>query len=321
MGIFKSILHPFASDDIKEEIKSNGVLQKEDAAEVKEAPDINTPSLEGKKVNANTPNNGFERENSKNAQSSTSAISDYGMLYEAVKEAILSSVIPFTGHDSFCGMNIWVKDEIYHVINENSFILEIRAAFDSMHLYSLGKGEINVVYGEPNQNDQATAITKNGFIPSGKLWMQIISKNAKITKHSKATISAVPGMGSCKKNEYLLDSEVKTIYRIGRGAFSRKPGSVYRVNDIIIDDANPEHDIQKLNNYVSSAQADIHIFNGDFYLKAMPSGCRASGGSPTKIIRDQAPIELRDSFSSYRLKDGDFIELGKSVLLQFKFFE
>ena len=53
----------------------------------------------------------------------------------------------------------------------------------------------------------------------------------------------------------------------------------------------------------------------------MPSGCRTSNGSPTKIIRDQEPIELRDSASAYRLKDGDIIELGKSVLLIFKIIE
>ncbi len=38
------------------------------------------------------------------------SISDVGILSETVREAILDSVIPFTGNDDFIGLYIWVND-------------------------------------------------------------------------------------------------------------------------------------------------------------------------------------------------------------------
>lgn len=300
MSFFSKIFNPFVLDD-------RGKINRSESHE-SEATNEN---------NVSTPRERLEKETIKEEQRSTS-ISDIGILAESVKELIIDSVAPFTGNDDFVGLSIWVNDQSYHIVKKEAFIQDLRASFDSMHLFSLGKGEIKVIPGEPAGNDEASPLVKNGFIPSGKIWIRLIEEGKAEVKHSKARLCVLQGFGSCMENEYILSSDDKQVYRIGRGVICRKPGLAYRVNDIVIEENNADVSIQKLNNFVSSAQADIILDNGYFYLKALPSGCRTSGGSPTKIIRNQEPIELRDSVSSHKLADGDIIELGKSVLLLFK---
>ena len=301
MVIFGKLLNPFSSDDKATEENAN--------IEVRSS---SVPACD-------VPIEHIKKEDSNLEQASTN-ISDIGILEESVRELILDSVAPYTGKDDFVGIVIWVNDQIFHAINNEIFKTGLKAAFDSMHLYSLGASEINVIHGEPESQDEASPLIKKGIIPQGKLWFRLIEKGKEL-KHAKASISIFQELGSCKENEYILSSEDKSIYRIGRGAISRKHSSAYRVNDIIIEENNPHESIQKLNNHVSSAQADIILDDGQFFLRATPHGCRSQGGSPTKIIRNQEAVELRDSVSSYKLKDGDIIELGKSVLLLFKIVE
>ena len=305
MGFLKRLLNPFASDDERRKADEPRVQYKPED-EVSSSVSESEGTLEPKKKEQFDDN------------TDASSISDIGILEESVKELVLDSVAPFTGNDDFIGMSLWINDQMYHVISRDQFIKGLKASFDSMHLYSLGSGDISIIHGEPSPQDEASPLTKKGVIPSEKIWIRLFERGKTDAKHAKAMLTIFQGLGSCKENEYILSTEDKSVYRIGRGPISRKPGSVYRVNDIIVEENNPNPGIQKLNNFVSSSQADIILDNGFFYLKAMPSGCRASGGSPTKIIRDQQPIELRDSVSSYKLRDGDIIELGKSVLLLFK---
>lgn len=305
MGFIKKLFNPFSEEE--KDPKENG-LNAEETAGTPSRPVADEVSPAAPVVDTCS-------------EQSTVAISDIGLLAETVKELILNSVAPYTGKDDFVGLSIWVNDQIYHALSTEKFKADLRAAFDSMRLFSLGKSEISIIHGEPTQQDKASPLTKKGIIPKGILWIRLIEKGAAEPKHVKASVSVFQGLGSCKEKEYILSSEDKPVYRIGRGTISRKPGSSYRVNDIIVEDNNPDPGIQKMNNYVSSAQADIILDDGYFYLRAMPSGCRTQGGSPTKVIRDQEAFELRDSVSSFKLKDGDVIEMGKSVLLQFKIIE
>lgn len=282
MSLLGKIFNPYASDD------EEGKQKSDDNLKVEEAP---------------------------------ASISDIGMLVESVRELILDSVAPFTGSDDFAGLTIWVNDQAFHVISKESFKKDLKASFDSMRLYSLGNGDIKVVNGVPTPQDEASPLVRNGIIAPDKIWIRLVPKGRVEVPHAKATISVFQELGSCRQNEYVLSAEDRTVYRIGRGSICRKRGAAYRVNDIIIEEDNTNQDIQKLNNYVSSSQADIILEDGGFFLKAMPSGCRASGGSPTKIIRNQEPTELRDTVSMHRLNDGDIIELGKSVLLIFRIVE
>ena len=129
-----------------------------------------------------------------------------------------------------------------------------------------------------------------------------------------ASVSIIEGTGSMMKPSYILDSDRKKIFHIGRGVTSRKGGK-YRVNDIVIKDKESDQYLLGYNSYVSSAHADIVFKNNKFYIKAAIGGCRAIGGSPTKLVRDDKATELRDTSLLYPLKDGDIIELGKNVLL------
>ena len=131
-----------------------------------------------------------------------------------------------------------------------------------------------------------------------------------------ASVSIIEGTGSMMKPSYVLDSDHKKIFHIGRGVTSRKGGK-YRVNDIVIKDKEADHDLLECNAYVSSTHADIVFKNNKFYIKAAIGGCRAIGGSPTKLVRNEKETELRDTNLLYPLEDGDIIELGKNVLLVF----
>lgn len=131
-----------------------------------------------------------------------------------------------------------------------------------------------------------------------------------------ATVSIIEGSGSMMKPSYILDSDKKKIYHIGRGTASRKGGK-YRVNDIVIKDKEADSDLLQCNMHVSSTHADIVFKNNRYYIKAAIGGCRAIGGSPTKVVRDEKATELRDTTFLCPLEDGDIIELGKNVLLMF----
>ena len=131
-----------------------------------------------------------------------------------------------------------------------------------------------------------------------------------------ASISIIGGTGSMVKPSYTLDSDRKKTYHIGRGVTSRKGGK-YRINDIVIKDKESDHDLLECNAHVSSTHADIVFKKNRFYIKAAIGGCRAIGGSPTKLVRDEKATELRDTNLLYPLEDGDIIELGKNVLLVF----
>lgn len=135
-------------------------------------------------------------------------------------------------------------------------------------------------------------------------------------KRVTATISIFDGNGSLQEDSYILDSDSKTIYHIGRGKSSRKEGK-YRINNIVINDNEVHQELRNLNLHVSSAHADIVFINGNYYLRAAVGGCRALGGSPTKIIRNENVIEMRNTTLLYLLEDGDILELGKNVLLLF----
>ena len=135
-----------------------------------------------------------------------------------------------------------------------------------------------------------------------------------------ASVSIIEGTGSMMQPSYVLDSDRKKIFHIGRGVTSRKGGK-YRVNDIVIKDKEADHDLLECNAHVSSTHADIVFKNNKFYIKAAIGGCRAIGGSPTQLVRDEKATELRDTNLLYPLEDGDIIELGKNVLLVYSLTE
>ena len=129
-------------------------------------------------------------------------------------------------------------------------------------------------------------------------------------------VSCVPGKGALAAESYCLDISQQTEWHIGRGASSRRAG-IYRDNDIVVDDVVADPEMRRLNSNVSSCQADIIHRDGAFFLRATRYGCRTTGGAPTKVIRGSVKTELLDPEEFFELRNGDRIELGRSVLLQF----
>lgn len=186
----------------------------------------------------------------------------------------------------------------------------LRLSLDNALLEGIGRNklEINLV--------QASQIPDNSHeVIANVLYYSFLTPKAR-HKHVTGLLTIMDGTGSTEQNRYRLDSETKQIYHIGRGAVSTKSGS-FRRNDIIIRDNDPDKELQARNNHVSSAHADIVVYDGAFHLKACPGGCRPIGGSCTKIISDSDSRELRDTEMKHPLHDGNLIELGRQVILQF----
>lgn len=192
---------------------------------------------------------------------------------------------------------------------DQKMIDNLRLTLDNTMLEAIGRESIRLKYVVRTQLPKAVEVVKDQLYYN---WSA--TKARKPDARVRAEISAVDGTGSLKKECYLIDSDVKKRYHIGRGVKSTGSAS-YRINDIVIDTDNPDSDIQQMNNCVSSTHADIVARDGQLYLQACRGGCRNSGGSPTKLIRDEKAVELDSIDLLYPLSDGDMVELGKSVLL------
>lgn len=150
----------------------------------------------------------------------------------------------------------------------------------------------------------------------GTLYYAFRSAPPEQISFNRAVVSIVKGTGSLEQSEYILDSKVKTTYNIGR---SREASSVPGcVNDIIVRNDDTDKTLHDRNVHVSRSHADISIVNGRFYIKAHRGGCRPLGGAATKIISDGQTFELSDVNMKMPLANGSLIELGKSVVLQFR---
>ena len=217
---------------------------------------------------------------------------------------------PLLGKDDFKGIVFYVAQHNYALTLDKEFEKLLRIQFDDMGFKSLGNGKIEV-FESPSSADAHS-------VYSDIIFAEIVTKESNI-HHApcKARITIFRGKGSMKQAEYILDTAVdnKKVYCIGRGDISTK-GGVFRDNDIVINEADPEPAIADLNKYVSSSHANIEVYDGGFYLKAMPGGI--ANGNATKYIRDGKVVKLETDSMSYPLKDGDLIELGRKVLLKFE---
>lgn len=210
-------------------------------------------------------------------------------------------------HDSIV---VWTTNQENRVaIHDDGFLDDLCLALENANLHVIAKANILVEDDKPPENNNFHKALEGLFIEIRRTTVEAVS--------GKARITSVPGFGTLSQNEYVLDSTQKTVFHIGRGEIG-KYGS-YRVNDIVVkaDETDPEQKVR--NNNVSSVHADIVFRNNAFHLKAMPRGCRSTGGSATKIVRTHSkPFELEDTITLSPLHHGDLIELGKNVLLKFE---
>ena len=200
----------------------------------------------------------------------------------------------------------------------NRFEEELKRELANAFLSSIGSSSLCVELKPKSEIIDCLCLIENKvYYKWGKLKNSTdISLSNEQYKRVTATISIFDGNGSLQEDSYILDSDSKTIYHIGRGKSSRNEGK-YRINDIVINDNEVHQELRNLNLHVSSAHADIVFKNGNYYLRAAVGGCRALGGSPTKIVRNENVIEMRSTTLLYLLEDGDILELGKNVLLLF----
>ena len=231
-----------------------------------------------------------------------------------IRASVIKNVVqmlkPLLGKDDFKGIAFYVEQHNYALTLDKEFEKLLRIQFDDMGFRSLGSGKIEV-FERPSSADAHN-------VYRDIIFAEIITKESNI-HHAprKARITVFRGKGSLKQTEYILDTAVdnKKVYCIGRGEISTK-GGVFRDNDIVINEAEPDPAIANLNNYVSSSHANIEVRDGGFYLKAMLGGI--ANGNATKYIRDGKVFKLETDSMSYPLRDGDLIELGRSVLLKFE---
>lgn len=193
---------------------------------------------------------------------------------------------------------------------------DLKRELTNAFLEKIGSKSLQIILKPKSETEDCISLIDNQvYYKWGKADTSVDDKPKEIPyERVVASVSIIEGTGSMMKPSYVLDSDRKKIFHIGRGVTSRKGGK-YRVNDIVIKDKEADHDLLECNAHVSSTHADIVFKNNKFYIKAAIGGCRAIGGSPTKLVRDEKATELRDTNLLYPLEDGDIIELGKNVLL------
>ncbi len=193
---------------------------------------------------------------------------------------------------------------------------DLRRELTNAFLEKIGSKSLQIILKPKSETEDCISLIDNQvYYKWGKDDTSVDDKPKEIPyERVVGSVSIIEGTGSMMKPYYILDSDCKKIYHIGRGVTSKKGGK-YRMNDIVIKDKEADQELLQCNAHVSSSHADIVFKNNRFYLKAAIGGCRATGGSPTKIVRDEKATELRDTAILYPLEDGDIIELGKNVLL------
>ena len=205
-------------------------------------------------------------------------------------------------------IQLYVTDMNYLVVmNGQDFINDLRLALDNALLTALSQGTIQVFGREVPAGLTSTQLM------DGKVTMCLAS--TAVQQAVNAVVSIYEGQGSLAAACYVLDATKKTRYHIGRG---RRGSEGFRINDIIIRDNEQNEDLASLNAYVSSSHADIVIEDGRFFVQACPKGCQSTSNNATKVVRDEQVKPLMDTNTLFPLQDGDLIELGRSVILQFK---
>ena len=211
---------------------------------------------------------------------------------------------------------IWVSEPEHIVLLKNkAFVDQVHTEIENNFIITLKDAEIIVKMGKPAEKLQAGCIVENA------IWFTFdVPQENEVSSKKSARITIAGNRGSLKKKVYELDTDVRTLFHIGRGDVEVNRTRPYRENHIVIDDTVKDKTLKELNQHVSGSHADIIFDDGVFYIKATPYGFRPDG-SKTSVIRENAngseEHEIRDSHSRFRLKDGDLIELGESVVLQF----
>lgn len=210
---------------------------------------------------------------------------------------------------------IWIDTDKTTFNSFSNFIMELENYWMVESGYIFGNVELK--RGKPDNEQDARKVELN--IDSISVYIQEQEIN-QVKEHivKRACISVFGNKGSMLHEKYELSSEVlekecRKYYNIGRGEYPDIESDSYRQNHIAIDDKNN----LETNRYVSRAHARIgYAENIGFYLQVEMGGSRLSGNR-TRIFRGEDKIEVENVEVKEPLHDGDLIELGKAVVLQF----
>ncbi len=189
---------------------------------------------------------------------------------------------------------------------ENYWVVESGYSFEKVDLRQ----------GKPENEKDARMI--DAGVESIAIYLQEHKAGLGRSVVKRARVSVIGSKGSlvqdpCELSSEMLEKEGVKCFNIGRGAFPNVGEGGYRQNNIAIDDKNN----LETNRYVSRAHAHIGFSETiGFYLQVEYGGSRLSGNR-TRIFRGEEKIEVENVEVKEPLQNGDLIELGKAVVLQF----
>lgn len=200
---------------------------------------------------------------------------------------------------------IWAANDFYYsIISSEKFESFLRAEMANRGLQSLSTGKIECKHAVPHEDDWAKEIYNGLVFMSIVPLVQSKGNGGRV----RAKITVWNGHGSLEEDEYILDSDIKKKYNLGREKLVSRNG-INRINDIVV--ASPEKN--ERNGFVSRVHASVVYSKGHFILMADEGGCTSTGGRKTRVIKnsDNSIKELITTTSGVPLDNGDIIELGK----------
>lgn len=213
-------------------------------------------------------------------------------------------------------VTIWASDPVeISLLKNEAFVDQLHTEIENNFITALSASEILVKMGKPAAKVQA------GCLIEDRVWYSLsIESEESASTHKVARISVSGNCGSLKRKIYELDTEEHKVFHIGRGDREKNKTRPYRENHVVINDEEKNKELLELNSHVSGSHADIIFDEGTYYLRATPYGYRPDG-SKTAVIRETregiVEYEIKDCESRFRLRNGDLIELGGTVVLIF----
>ena len=208
---------------------------------------------------------------------------------------------------------VWVADNLLYV-NIGNIDFKNRLASDLNIQNGFVFNSVDVKFLSSTANVTYTPIFSN-------LYIEIKEVGSVAPKH-RARISVYMEQGELLQKEYILESFVleqsrEKFYNIGSGRYVKMDNGLMRENHIAVNN-DPGSAAFEQNKYVSRSHAHIGFLDKyGFCLYVDPKGTRLAK-KRTRILRGGEQIELNNPLLPEPLKNGDIIELSKSVLLLFE---
>ncbi len=220
-------------------------------------------------------------------------------------------------------LNDTIFNSLCLVNNSEEFIMSLKEKIDTE--LGITFKSIQIFNKKPSGEKQLEPVKDSNFSYLYYTLEETLEETTENTKpevpHNFATITALKGYGSILNDIVKMQPNPQKVYCIGRGEKVKTNTGTLRINHIVIDNDEQCKEYEN-NKYVSSNHAHIQYMPGIGFVLFVDQGGRRINGNRTRIIRDGLgdPIDLgSDTKNPISLKNGDIIELGKHVLLEFRY--